>query len=401
MSNVVIIGGGASGLMAGILLARGGESVTILEANEHPGRKLLATGNGRCNLTNLNRKPGDLRGNDADFNNRLLDRFPVEDTLNFFHEIGLLTLDRDGWVYPITGQAKTVLELLMLEAARTKVKIKTRERAVRIEKGPDETGFTVFTQGWHYACDQVIVACGSPASAVKGSSGAALDFARALGLRTEAFRPALVPLKIRENYGPKWNGTRVKASIRILADDKEVASESGEIQLTNYGISGIPVMQVSRFALSCAANGTRTFAILDFLPDFSQEGLCKELAKRQKDFTDRTKKQLLIGLLPDKLIDVVMDRSGKKADEAGLAETMKKFSVTIKPDAALDMAQVCSGGVLTGELTDGMQARKVPGLYFIGEAVDNDGTCGGYNLQWAWSSAACAAKDMLGLNAIR
>ncbi|MEE0954709.1 MAG: aminoacetone oxidase family FAD-binding enzyme [Eubacterium sp.] len=392
VKNVVIVGGGASGLMAGILLADGGAKVTILEANENPGRKLLATGNGRCNLTNRKRKPGDLRGEDPDFNNRVLDRFTVDDTLAFFHGIGLATLDRDGWVYPITGQAKTVLELLMLKAAEEKVKIKTREKVIRIEKNRNMDGFTVFTESWHYTCDNVIVACGSPASAVRGSSGDAVRFARSFDIDTKAFEPALVPLRIKENYGRKWSGTRLKASIQILSDGKEIASESGEVQLTDRGISGIPVMQVSRYALESAKRGALTAAVMDFLPDIDEKDLQSELNKRQASFPERSQKQLLIGLLPDRLIDVLADRAKSGSP---IAHLIKNFSVVILPDASFEMAQVCSGGILTRELTEDMEARKVPGLYFTGEAVDSDGTCGGYNLQWAWSTAALAAAGIL------
>ena len=436
MTKVVIIGGGPSGLISGILLARGGAAVTILEANDNPGRKLLASGNGRCNLTNLHRTYGDLRGRDPAFNNRVLDRFTVQDTLDFFHSIGLLTMDRAGWVYPVTGQSRTVLELLMLEASRLKIKIKTNEKAIRIEKQREPSGYLVFTKGWHYSCDRVIVACGSPASAVKGSSRDALNFAGQFDIAAEDFHPALVPLRIKENFGNRWNGTRVRASVRILSDDKEIASEAGELQLTNYGISGIPVMQVSRFALASAASGKKTQALMDFLPDLEREELIQELCKRRNAFPERSEKQLLIGLLPDKLIDLVaeeaaviskdkntsikgtadtertavtadiertavtadIERSAVTADikrSAVTVDVIKNFAVTIKADAAMDMAQVCSGGILTRELTDNMEARKALGLYFVGEAVDNDGTCGGYNLQWAWSTGALAAADIL------
>ena len=259
--NVVIIGGGASGLMAAIWASRLGAAVTVLEKNDKPGRKLLATGNGRCNFTNRYQDASCYRTGNQERASRVLEQFTEQDTEQFFEQLGIRIRSREGWLYPASEQAQSVLELLILEARFRKVKIKTRETAVAVEKA--ENGYLVRTEGWQYPADSVIICCGSCASQIAGSDGDTLRFADQLQLASIPFFPALCPLRCKGNQFSSWAGVRLRAKITLLVENQEILTEQGELQLTDYGVSGIPVFQISRFA-TCdplASSLTETFCI--------------------------------------------------------------------------------------------------------------------------------------------
>jgi len=402
-AKVIVIGAGASGLMAAITAAEHGASVTVLEQNDRPGRKILATGNGKCNLTNMDMSPDHYHGGDFALMGKILSRFSNEDTLHFFHHIGLRTLDRNGWIYPYTEQSSQVLRLLLMEAQKRNVRIKCNEKIVRVQPyqqdhNPDQvhkSGFHVYTASWTYTADSVIIATGSPASSVHGSSDSAMCFARDLHIQTVPFLPSLVPLKIRENLTNLWAGTRVHATVQLFVDKVLIASDTGEVQLTDFGVSGIPVFQISRFAAKGISDKKPVCALLDFMPDMDEASLYQDLLNRAAARPGASVSDLLIGLLPDKLISVFAEKtsSGKGNDAQLLRKTaakIKAFSVTVTGTAGLRHAQICSGGILTEELTEDMECRKIPGLYVTGEAVNIDGPCGGYNLQWAWASGYVA-----------
>lgn len=387
MKKVVIIGGGASGLMAGIMAAREGAAVTILEKCDKPGKKILATGNGRCNLTNRNQDLSCYHG-DRDHMAQVLSAFSFEDTLDFFHGLGLWTKERDGWVYPRTDQAVSVLQLLLQEFARLKGKLKTLEEVTEIKR---ENGrFTVYTKGWHYEADAVIVSSGTPASNIEGVSGDAKELAAAFGVRTKEYRPSLVPLKcVRENYYAKWAGVRAQAELKLLCDGKLMQAETGEVQLTDYGISGIPVFQLSCKAGELLAEGKKPVVQINFFPEMELSEIRKDLAALAETYPEKRPEQLLTGLLPDKLI---ASFCGKKTTLEQVLDKAACCQVKISSLGPLKQAQICAGGILLKELTTDMEAKAVPGLFFTGECTDADGRCGGYNLQWAWSTGAAAGR---------
>ena len=383
--RIVIIGGGASGLMAAIQAARGGASVTLLERNEKPGKKLLATGNGRCNLTNLLQKESCYHGDQREFAWKVIGGFPADRTIAFFSSLGIYTKNRDGWIYPNSDQAASVLQVLLMEASSLKVKMKTRE-AVRSVKKVGCT-FLTETETWKYESDAVIVACGSPASSIEGASDTACAIAESFGHTVIPFRPALVPLRGQGSWFSKWAGVRISASATLILAGADARTETGEIQLTDYGISGIPVFQLSRFAVRALDEGCSVLVRLDFLPGYERENLHTYLEWRREQCPYKTLQQSLIGLVPDRLIPLV---ASAEADIPQTVSFLKGFPVGIRGAASLAQAQVCSGGISTAELTEHLESMKIPGLYFVGEAVDVDGSCGGYNLQWAWSSGAAA-----------
>lgn len=388
--RVCIVGGGAAGMMAAIIAAREGAAVTVLEHNEKTGKKILATGNGRCNLTNLYQAASCYHSQERNLAWEVLEQFDVQETIRFFSELGIYTKNKNGGLYPSSMQASSVQELLEMEARYRKVKIKCREHVTEIQvlQAAAKPVFQVKTETWSYEADAVILACGSKASAIEGADGSGYTLAKSLGLKVIKPLPALVPLKGKGTYFTKWAGTRVEGKVILKAGAQILDTAEGELQLTDYGISGIPVFQLSSQTARLLDSGVPVSAELDFLPDFDEKGLEEFLKRRENACPYKTQRELLTGLLPKKLADVL---SEGKTDRKTLVQRIKRFSVEIKGTKAFDMAQVCSGGVSLTEINPKtMECRKIPGIYLAGELLDTDGICGGYNLQWAWSSGACA-----------
>lgn len=388
--RVCIVGGGAAGMMAAIIAAREGAAVTVLEHNEKTGKKILATGNGRCNLTNLYQAASCYHSQERNLAWEVLEQFDVQETIRFFSELGIYTKNKNGGLYPSSMQASSVQELLEMEARYRKVKIKCREHVTEIQvlQAAAKPVFQVKTETWSYEADAVILACGSKASAIEGADGSGYTLAKSLGLKVIKPLPALVPLKGKGTYFTKWAGTRVEGKVILKAGAQILDTAEGELQLTDYGISGIPVFQLSSQTARLLDSGVPVSAELDFLPDFDEKGLEEFLKRRENACPYKTQRELLTGLLPKKLADVL---SEGKNDRKTLVQRIKRFAVEIKGTKAFDMAQVCSGGVSLTEINPKtMECRKIPGIYLAGELLDTDGICGGYNLQWAWSSGACA-----------
>ena len=387
MKKVVIIGGGASGMMAAIQAARTGAAVTLLEHNEKPGKKILATGNGRCNLTNLVQEPSRYRSSQPDFPWKIITQYPLEDTLAFFSELVIYTKDRNGWVYPYSDQAAGVAQVLELEARHQKVKIKTTEEVTDILR--EDGQYLVKTATWQYPCDSVIISCGSSASNVEGSSTTGYELAEKLGHTVVKPLPSLCGIRGKDNYYAKWAGSRMDGRITLEIDGETVGEEQGEILFTEYGISGIGVFQLSRYAVRGTDEGKIATYHLDLMPQLTKEELVKLLLDRQQAGSYKNPQELLIGLLPRKMIDVLVK---KTYEPEKIAERLKDWQVPVKGAYALQQAQICSGGVDPRELTEQLESRLHPGIYFTGEVIDVDGPCGGYNLQWAWSSGAVAGR---------
>ena len=381
--QVIVVGGGAAGLIAAITAAQNGAVVTVLEQNENPGRKICVTGNGRCNLTNKDMRPECFRGQHPEFAAGILQQFSLEETLAFFENLGVAFTDRKGWIYPRSNQAKCIPELLLLKARSLKVKIKTREtvKAVVYEEGR----WKAETSGWTYEGDRVILANGSKASQVPGADGSGYEIAAALGHRIVKPLPALTGLRCRGNAFSAWAGVRTDAKVTLLFDGKAFAEESGEVQLTDYGISGIPVFQLSRYAIRALEEGRKVSVMVNFLPEYTKESLREQLEKRRTLCPYQSEAEILLGLLPDKLIKMF------RKQKADLCQTITEYMLEVKGSSGFEQAQICSGGVDTTQIhPDTLESMLYPGLFFAGELLDIDGPCGGYNLQWAWSSGAVA-----------
>ena len=382
MKQIIIVGAGASGLVAAIKAAAIGAAVTVLEQNDRPGRKICATGNGRCNMTNLNNIENAYRGSHPEFVKDALKQFSVDDTLSFFQKLGICTTDRSGWIYPRSNQAQSIVDVLTMKARSLKVKLKTNQYVT----GVSFTGghWNVHTNGWTYTCDAVILANGSKASSVAGSGESGYKIARSLGHHLIEPLPALTALKCKENYFSCWSGVRTEGKVTLYINGTPETSQQGELQLTDYGVSGIPVFQISRYAIRAIYEKKKVELSINFFPELTKQELQEYLGRRKNDCPYKNEKELLTGLFPEKLIRVL-------AAQKDLISAITDFRLSVKSGLSFEQAQICSGGVDTSEIdSHTMESRLHKGLYFAGELLDIDGTCGGYNLQWAWSSGAAA-----------
>ena len=382
--QVVITGAGASGMMAAIMAARNGAAVTVLEQNEKPGKKICATGNGKCNFSNLVMPEDAYRGTHPEFVKDAFAQFSVKDTVEFFKELGIFPLDRNGYLYPRSNQAQSVVDVLCMEASHLGVKIKTNEQVTAIETAKNGKKFQVLTKGWHYEADALILANGSKASSISGSDGSGYELAKKMGHRIIPVYPALTALKCKGPAFKTWAGVRTEGKVSLFINGKFHKSERGELQLTEYGISGIPVFQISTYVIRAVHEGKKAELRVDFLPELTEEETRELLHARKKACPYKNEKELLVGLFPEKLSKVL-------TSQKHLLSAIKEFPLEVQDGMSFSQAQVCSGGVDTSQVnTHTMESKLCRNLYFAGELLDIDGTCGGYNLQWAWSSGAVA-----------
>ena len=403
MREIFVIGGGASGMAAAITAARAGASVTVLEHNDIPGKKLLSTGNGRCNLTNLNVKCEDYRGDDPAFVSAFLKSFDTAAALEFFSSVGIYTKCRGDYVYPLCDQAAAVRDAFVTELRRLGVVVRTSCHVTKIHK--EKKGFLILCEGNEtpYRASAVILAAGSRASQVSGSDGSGYALAESLGHSLSPVVPALVQLVSEKKCLRKLSGVRVTAEVSLYVNGDLAAKDLGEVQLADYGISGIPVFQVSRYAAKALDQKQKVNARIDFIPHLQKEELKQELVERTERWGRYTAAELLNTLFPAKLISVLLTEAGidrqvwaeKIAKERidKLIEICKCFEVPVSGTRPFSNAQVCAGGVRTDEISpESMESKLVKGLYITGELLDVDGICGGYNLYFAWGSGIKAGN---------
>ena len=396
MMIVGIVGGGASGMAAALAAAENpGAQVLLFERQARLGRKLQTTGNGRCNLTNLHAAEGGYHGDDASFANYALEVFGPDRTLQWFRGLGLFTVAEDsGRVYPYSDQANSVVDVLRFALERPNIRVLTGFEVTKVRCAGK--CFSVESGEESFLCDRLIIACGGLAGTKIGGSMAGYKLLGKLGHHSTRLRPALVQLKSSWGGVTGLKGVRANCHAQILCDGALHAQSSGELQFTEYGLSGPVIFEISRDA--CQNKGS-WLCRLDFLPDVSEETLMKELLRRQN--TDLLVEELLTGILHNRLGRVLakaagISGSGKIADLrreelASACAVVKKFDIPLTEPMGMDSAQVTAGGILTGEFDPmTMESKLIPGLYACGEVLDIDGDCGGYNLQWAWSSGRLA-----------
>ena len=402
MRTVAVIGGGASGMMAAVTAASGGAHVILLEHKDRIGKKILSTGNGRCNFTNIHQEPICYHSEDPLFPWEVVERFNAQAVISFFLQLGVYSKNRNGYIYPNSDQASAVLDAFRMELDRLKVEIRTGVECREIR--PGKKGFTILTDQEPVRADRVILCAGSKAAPATGSDGSGYDLAKKLGHRILPVLPALTALKCEEKFFKSIAGVRANGSVSIWSGDECIAKDTGEIQLTDYGISGIPVFQVSRYAPKLLYEKKETDAVLDFMPDFTKAQTNAFLRARAQTRPDKSAEMFLIGLFHKKLCDLWIRLSKiprqRKAGEltgdeiACLTDLIKDFRVRIRETNSYDKAQVCCGGIDTREVDpETLESVYVPGLYFAGEILDVDGMCGGYNLTFAWASGYAAGRS--------
>lgn len=386
--DVAVIGGGASGLTASIFSARKGKSVAVLERLPRVGKKILSTGNGRCNITNRDLVISHYHGENPDFAKYALAKFGLKETIDFFESIGLfLTEGENGRMYPMSLQASSVLDMLRLETERLKIPEITEFFVTKIKK--DNNTFIIKSEaGQEIGAEKVIVAPGGRAAPSMGTDGNFYELLSAFGHKVIKTFPSLVQIKtenpMRALKGVKHNG---KASLYVK--DKLIAEAAGEILFTDYGISGPPIFNLSRYA---SYYGKEVTIYLNLLPHMEQGDIISMLIERAKNLPHLKGENFLNGILHKRLSFEIMKRS---TDLNDIANLIYAFPFKVAGVMNFANAQVTAGGIDTSCVSPHtMESALCKGLYIIGEILDVDGDCGGYNLQWAWSSAFAASQDI-------
>ncbi|MGI6679720.1 MAG: NAD(P)/FAD-dependent oxidoreductase [Dehalobacterium sp.] len=402
--HVIVAGGGASGMMAAIVARRHGAKVTLLERNPRVGKKILATGNGRCNYTNINTALSCYQGNNPHFAQETLTQFDVTKTIEFFEKLGIAHKIEDlGKVFPRSDQASSVLDVLLYELQALSVEIlcdsfveKIRRKngifKIKLKNGTTLTG------------DRVILASGGKAMPSSGSDGSGYPLAQDLGHTVTPLFPGLVQLKLSGNFFKQIEGVKFVGKAELIHQEKVVAWDRGDILFGNYGVSGPPILQISRKAGAILEKNQIAQLKLSIIDHLSQEELSELLTKRFQNSGTKTLFFSLVGLINKRLIPVLLKESGIsdiKVPAIGISSHEVKKIATILTDWRFVItgtkgwphAQVTAGGINTKEINpQSMESKLVPGLYFAGEIIDIDGMCGGYNLQWAWSSGFVAGR---------
>ena len=362
--KIAVIGGGAAGMMAAIQAADAGALVDLYERNDRVGKKLLATGNGKCNFSNLDMKKNAYYGSAVSLYDNLFSVFGVRETVAFFNQHGMLIKDKNGYLYPMSEQASTVLDVLRFTLERYKV---------------------------HVYTDSIITADGN-----------GYQLAEKLGHHVNTVVPALVQLRCHEDFFKIVSGVRIEAKLTLCIDGEDKNSVQGELQLTDYGISGIPVFQFSRQASYALRDKKKVSVIIDFLPHQSAESyetLWKERWERQGG---QTLDRFLTGLSNKKINQLIIKLAGCSAHDTAdsipaakrktIERLYRRLTVSVRETNGFEQAQVSAGGIPAEELTEQLESKYIPNLFFAGEIIDMDGICGGYNLQWAWTSGAVAGR---------
>lgn len=400
--NVIIVGGGASGLVAAISAARQGANVTIIEQKDRLGKKILSTGNGKCNLTNEYMKIDCFRGDDTSIVSKVLETFGYKETCEFFESLGVILKNRQGYIYPISDQATTIVDILCMEVMRLNVNVVLNESVTSVNS--NKKGFVVKSNDNTYYGESVILATGGKASPVLGSDGSGYGIAKSFGHKISPVVPALVQLQGKGNFFKTISGVRTNATVSIYVDGEMLGKDTGELQLTNYGISGIPVFQISRYAAKALHQKKTVKAEIDFLPTMSMEELSSYMEQRKQLHSHKKMGEFFIGMFHSKLIDLFLKIS--KVDSKTyvkdvtdrqwqiLLKLIKSFFVDIEGTNSFEQAQICAGGVKTSEVNaDTLESLLEDDLYLTGELLDVDGICGGYNLQWAWATGFIAGEN--------
>lgn len=405
--DVLIIGGGASGVFLSLLLKDHGINVALIEKKDRILKKLLATGNGRCNISNINVMDNYKEKYTSSYKN--YDFFPIvnynlEETLNYFKSLGLhtTTLD-DGKMYPLSLQASSVVDLLRLSLEEKNIPVFLESKVTHIENKNDK--FYLLTNEKEFISDKVVISTGGSAMPSSGSDGSFYNVLKSLGFNIINPSPSLVQLQLESNNLRALSGVKFEGKASLKLNGKEIKNEDGEILFANYGVSGPPVLQLSRFIDHTMINRDLRLE-LDLFPDTSIEALKEFLLNHIGIFNYRESQDVFKGILNSKLIPILLKESGiEKASTIAydvpfenfntLIHKLKHWEFKVIGTKNFSMAQGTLGGVSLNNLTKNLESKKISGLYFTGEVIDILGASGGYNLQWAWSSAGTVMKDIV------
>ncbi len=398
MSKIVIIGGGASGMAAAIQAAKDPDhQVILMERQNRVGKKLMATGNGRCNLTNTDAAPENYHGTDPDFVRPVLTKYPPEKVLEFFSELGLMTTEEyGGRVYPISSHAASVLDVLRQGLEKENIRLLTDASAdyIRLEKD----GFEVTWGSEKIYADKVIVACGGCAGSKIGGVMDGYHLLKLMGHSRTALYPALTQIRTNPEYPKAMKGIKVDGALTISRGKEILGQTSGDILFTESGISGTAVFELSRIA---ASEGDGLTVTVDLFPNIKENDLYQHLKRRLSALPEKEAASLLTGTVQSRVGQTLCKYakingsapclSLRDRDLRNLSKAAKHLSLPVTGVSGFENAQVTHGGMKTDEFDPAtLESRLVPGLFACGEVLDVDGDCGGYNLQWAWASGLTA-----------
>ncbi|MCY6958160.1 BaiN/RdsA family NAD(P)/FAD-dependent oxidoreductase [Clostridium brassicae] len=408
--ELIIIGAGASGITAAITAKNFGIDVALIDSNNRIGKKILATGNGRCNISNENISLDRYHSEDIDFFRPVLSSFSINDTLTFFNELGLplITLD-EGKIYPMSLQASSVLDILRetLDEKEIPVYIETKVSSIKHENNY----FKIITNTSDvFDCEKLLICCGGKSAANTGSDGSGFTLAKKLGHSIVNPIPALVQLKLGYKKIKALSGVKFDGKAEILVDGKSIKEDFGEILFTDYGISGPPILQLSRTASYALSKGKNTTIKIDMMNNFSSKELQDFLENHWGIFGYRSIHDSFIGIINKKIIPVLLKESGIDNihkpcweltwnEKLNIFKLLKEWEFQITGTNGFNNSQVTAGGVNTKEINPlTLESKILKNLYFAGEIIDVDGDCGGFNLQWAWASGFIAAKTIASKN---
>ncbi len=404
MNKIAIVGGGAAGLMAALTAAKAGADVTIYEHNKSVGKKILASGNGRCNIINTTAYVSDYFGSDPGFSAYALEAMPFNAFEKFCHSIGLL-LDAkdDGRCYPLSNEAKSVVIAFSEAVKEAGVKICTEENVTDITKENEQ--FIVETSLDKKKYDRVLIATGSEAAPQLGASADGYDFAKRFGHTIEATYPSLVQLHIDSEIHHKMAGVKTVADVTLYLNGKPEEKIQGDILFTNYGISGLAILDISQKASLALSEFQHVTVGLNMLPQFNRQALSSLLEKLLNAVANHTLETALSGVISTKIvphllksakIEPTMPASSLNTKQIKkLAHQLQDWRFEITDTHGFKHAEVSGGGVSTAEINEKtMESQLVEGLYFAGEVIDIVGRRGGYNFNFAWASGMLAGKAM-------
>ena len=402
MAEVAIIGGGASGMAAAIAAAEsGGHHVTLIERQARVGRKLLSTGNGRCNLTNLELLPENYHGAQPRFSDFALSLWSPERVLEFFSGLGLMTVtEYGGRVYPLSNQASSVLDVLRFGLEKPNISLITGTAVESVRR--KGRGFSIGWEGGGMDCDKLIVACGGCAGSKLGGVMDGYNLLKSLGHSRTALYPSLTQIRTKPDIPRSMKGVKTQAGVKALKGGKELAVGSGDLLFADNGVSGTVVFELSR---AVAAAGEGVSLEIDFFETMEKSAVKKYLFARRDARPMAPAREIFsgalhsrVGLALCKYAEINPESPCSELSPArieALAAAAKALKLAVTGVSGFESAQVTAGGISTAEFDPKtMESRIVPGLYACGEVLDIDGDCGGYNLQWAWASGLLAGGSL-------
>ena len=407
--DLIIVGGGASGLIAAITAKDFGIDVAIVEGNDRIGKKILTTGNGRCNISNNCIKPPfiNYHSSNPDFPFTALDKFSLEDTKNFFLSLGLpIVALPTGKLYPQSLQASSVVDILKMAIEDRNIPLYTNCKIKDIHSGKKFKLSTTNEEYKLFTANKVVLACGGKTAPKTGSDGSGYNLAKNVGHSITPLVPGIVQLKLDYPYLKALSGVKFDGYATLLVDNEIVKKDFGEILFTDYGISGPPILQISALASQSIFNKKKTEVVVDLLPSYSKEDLEDFLECHFALLSHRPIINALVGVIHKKIIPILLKECGitnlqmpcyelSWKEKMKLVSTLKAWKFTCTGTNDFNQAQVTVGGVNTKDVNyDTLESKLVPNLYFCGEILDVHGDCGGFNLQWAWSSGYTVATSI-------